>query len=61
LVFGPEYLTKTREIFGTDPYPYGMKDNRKMMETLLAYSHEQGLIPEKPKVEDLFAPSTIDL
>jgi 4,5-dihydroxyphthalate decarboxylase len=61
LVFSSEYLAKTREIFGVDPFPYGLKENRKMMETLLEYSHEQGLIPEKPKVEDLFAPSTIDL
>jgi 4,5-dihydroxyphthalate decarboxylase len=61
LVFGPEYLAKTREIFGPDPYPYGLKANQKMMETLISYSYEQGLIPRKPKMEELFAPSTLDL
>ena len=61
LVFGPEYLAKTREIFGPDPFPYGLKANQKMMETLIGYSHEQGLIPRKPAMEELFASSTLDL
>jgi len=59
LVFGPEYLAKTRAVFGEDPYPYGVKDNRKMLETIIDYSHEQGLTPLKLKIEDLFAPSTL--
>lgn len=61
LVFGAEYLAKTREIFGDDAYPYGIKDNRSMVQTMIDYSHEQGLISEKLKIEDLFAPSTLDL
>jgi 4,5-dihydroxyphthalate decarboxylase len=60
LVFGPEYLAKTREIFGDDPYPYGIKANRGMLQTIIDYSHEQGLTKEKQKIEDLFAPSTLD-
>jgi len=61
LIFGREYLSKTREIFGADPFPYGIKENRPMLETLIEYSHEQGLTPQKNKIEDLFAPSTLDL
>ncbi len=61
LIFGPEYLAMTREIFGIDPYPYGLPKNRGMMETLIDYSYEQGLIPRKPMMEELFAPSTLDL
>jgi len=61
LIFGPEYLKKTREIFGDDPFPYGIKANRKMLETMIDYSHEQGLIPQKFKLEELFAPSTLEL
>ena len=60
LVFGREYLVRTREIFGEDPFPYGLKENKVMLETLVSYSFEQGLIPEKPKIEDLFANSTLD-
>jgi 4,5-dihydroxyphthalate decarboxylase len=61
LVFGPEYLAKTREIFGPDPYPYGMKANQRMLDDLVSFSYEQGLIPRKPEMEELFAPSTLDL
>lgn len=61
LIFGPEYLKMTREIFGDDPFPYGIKDNRGMLETIINYSYEQGLTPEKLKIEELFAPSTLDL
>jgi len=61
LIFGPEYLARTREIFGPDPYPYGVKANRPMLETIINYSHEQGLTEQKMKIEDLFAPSTLDL
>ncbi|MGH7772749.1 MAG: ABC transporter substrate-binding protein [Candidatus Binatia bacterium] len=61
LIFGREYLAKTMEIFGEDPYPYGVKDNRKMLETIIEYSYEQGLTSEKLKIEDLFAPSTLEL
>ena len=61
LVFGQEYLAKTRAIFGEDPYPYGIRDNREMIETIIDYSHEQGLTKEKARIEDLFAPSTLDL
>ena len=61
LIFGQQYLAMTREIFGDDPFPYGLKANRPMLELLVAYSREQGLIPEKVKIEELFAESTLDL
>jgi 4,5-dihydroxyphthalate decarboxylase len=61
LIMGREYLRMTREIFGEDPYPYGVKDNRDMLQTIIDYSFEQGLTKEKLKIENLFAPSTLDL
>lgn len=61
LFFGREYLAMTQEMFGNDPYPYGVNANRKMLETLIDFSHEQGLTSRKMKVEALFAPSTLDL
>lgn len=61
LFFGREYLQMTREIFGDDPYPYGVKANRRMLETLIDFSYEQGLTSKKMKVEELFAASTLDL
>jgi 4,5-dihydroxyphthalate decarboxylase len=61
LVFGREYLARTRELLGDDPFPYGVQRNRKMLEDLTGHSVEQGLTQAKVAVEDLFAPSTLDL
>jgi 4,5-dihydroxyphthalate decarboxylase len=61
LVFGAQYLEKTRSIFGPDPYPYGVRANLPMLQTLIDFSREQGLTKKKAKPEDLFAPSTLEL
>ena len=61
LIFGAQYLAKTREIFGPDPFPYGLKKNMKMLETFFDYSIEQGMLTARPKMDDLFAPSTLEL
>jgi 4,5-dihydroxyphthalate decarboxylase len=40
---------------GPDPWEYGLTDrNRKNLETLAGYSHEQGLIKKRPALEQLF-------
>jgi 4,5-dihydroxyphthalate decarboxylase len=44
-----------------DPYPYGVKDNRNVLETIAEYSHEQGLTPRVVRLEEVFAPSTMEL
>ena len=59
LVFAPEYLAMTRDILGDDPFPYGIKANRAMLETIIGYSHEQGLTPRRMKIEELFAEETL--
>jgi 4,5-dihydroxyphthalate decarboxylase len=42
-------------ILGPDPWEYGLTDkNRKILETLVGYSHEQGLIKQRPTLEHLF-------
>jgi 4,5-dihydroxyphthalate decarboxylase len=61
LFFGKEYLAQTQAMFGRDPFPYGVKANRKLLETLIDFSHEQGLITKKPRIEELFAESTREL
>ena len=61
LVFGREYLAQTQKIFQNDPYPYGVEANRPMITTIIDYLYEQGLITIKPKIEDLFAPSVLNL
>jgi len=43
------------KIIGVDPWEYGLSDkNRKNLETLVGYSHEQGLIKKKTALEQLF-------
>lgn len=60
LIFGAEYLSTTAASVGDDPFPYGIKANTPMLETITGYSYEQGLTPRKMKIEELFAPETLD-
>jgi 4,5-dihydroxyphthalate decarboxylase len=61
LIFGAQYLAKSKQILGEDPFPYGVNANRKMIEALIEGSHDQGLTPAKLRIEDLFAASTLEL
>jgi len=45
--------------FAADPYPYGIKANRQVLDTAARYSHEQGLTPRVVSLDELFAPSTL--
>ncbi len=40
-----------------DPYPYGIKANRNVLETVTKWSNEQGLTPRVMSLEEVFAPS----
>jgi 4,5-dihydroxyphthalate decarboxylase len=60
LIFGEEYFSMTCDTVGDDPFPYGIKANAAMLETIIGYSHEQGLTPRQMKVEELFAVETLD-
>ena len=51
----PAVMEETREIFGEDFWPYGMEANRKTVEKVVLYAHQQGLTPRRLEVEDLFA------
>lgn len=44
-----------------DPYPYGVKSNLKVLETICEYSYEQGLTPRRLDLEEVFLPNTMDL
>ncbi|WP_146591021.1 ABC transporter substrate-binding protein [Puniceibacterium confluentis] len=43
-------------IVGDDPIPYGLEANRASIEALIRYGHQQGLIPEPVRAEDMFLP-----
>jgi len=58
--FGQE-LEETRAVMGENFWPYGIDSNRKTLEALFQYSHEQGLANKRLSVEELFHPSTLQL
>jgi 4,5-dihydroxyphthalate decarboxylase len=60
LIFGQHYLRETQRIFGEDPYPYGVKDNRDYIQTCIDFSFEQGFIKTKPQPEELYAAAVRD-
>jgi 4,5-dihydroxyphthalate decarboxylase len=51
----------TRDRMGENFWPYGIEPNRKALEALFRYSHEQGLARKRLTVEELFHPSTMKL
>ena len=54
-------LDDVRELMGDNFWPYGIEANRKALEALFAYSHEQGLASRELRIEELFHPSTLEL
>ena len=46
-------LLEVKEIIG-DPLPYGVEPNRKMLEAIVQYAGEQGIIRQSFAVEELF-------
>lgn len=56
-----EPVDEQEQLLGSDPWPYGLEKNRHVVETLAGYLYEQGLADRLMKMEDLFAPNTLDL
>ena len=54
-------LENTQAMMGENFFPYGIEANRKTLETLFRYSHEQGLASRQLTVEELFEPSALGL
>lgn len=53
-------LEATQKLMGKNFFPYGIEPNRKTLDTLFRYSHEQGLASRQLTIEELFHPSTLD-
>jgi len=49
-----EFFKRVMDVTG-DPLPYGIEANRKMLEAVIQHAVEQGIIPRRVAVEDLFA------
>lgn len=53
-------LEATEALMGENFYPYGTDANRKAVETLLRYMHEQGLASRLLKMEEIFHPAALE-
>ena len=49
-------LDEIAEVFGEDPWPYGVEANRQTLEALVRHLHEQGMIERTVTVDELFVP-----
>ena len=58
--YGQE-LAETKALMGVNFYSYGIKDNRRTLETLFRYSHQQGLSRRELTVEELFHTASLGL
>ena len=54
--FLPAQLDEIRTIFGDDPWPYGVEENRPTLEALVTYMHDQHMIAKKMPIQELFVP-----
>ena len=58
--YGQE-LAATRALMGDNFYSYGVGANRKPLEALFRYSHEQGFCSRRLTIEEIFEPSSLSL
>jgi 4,5-dihydroxyphthalate decarboxylase len=56
--YGAE-LEEERELFGEDAWPYNIKDNRLVLETMMRYAEMVGVTDRKLEIKDLFAENTL--
>jgi 4,5-dihydroxyphthalate decarboxylase len=55
-----DHARQWQEIAGADFWPYGLQANRRTLEAFLQYGYEQGVCKRRLKVEELFAPETLE-
>lgn len=52
-------LDETERLFGGDAFPYGVEANRRALDALTRYAHEQGIAARAVSCEELFAQETL--
>jgi 4,5-dihydroxyphthalate decarboxylase len=56
------FLEEQRAAYGDRSWTHGLNaGNRKIIETFVRYAHEQGYIPRRMALEELFAPNTLEM
>jgi 4,5-dihydroxyphthalate decarboxylase len=54
LAWLPTYARRMRDLFGGDPFPYGIEANRPTWEQMLLYAHQQGIAKKHVAPEAIF-------
>jgi 4,5-dihydroxyphthalate decarboxylase len=48
------YARNMRDMFGGDPFPYGIEENRATWEQMALYCHQQGIASRQFRAEEIF-------
>jgi len=56
LAWLPTYARRMRDIFGDDPFPYGIEENRATWEQMALYTFQQGIAHRQFTPEEIFPP-----
>lgn len=59
LPWAGQELADTRELMGEDYWRYGIESNKKELDLIMRYTHEQGLVRERRGFEEMFHASTV--
>ena len=54
----PTAVEEVDTLFGGDAFPYGLQANAAILDAMIGYADEQGLLAKKVTPRDLFAPET---
>jgi len=54
LAWLPTYARRMRDMFGDDPFPYGIEENRATWEQMSLYTHQQGIAHRQFTPEEIF-------
>jgi 4,5-dihydroxyphthalate decarboxylase len=57
LAWLPIYGRKMQDVFGKDPFPFGIEENRKTWEMMGLYTYQQGIAHRQFAPEDIFPAS----
>jgi 4,5-dihydroxyphthalate decarboxylase len=55
----PTYAQRMRDMFGGDPFPFGIEANRPTLEQFLRYTYEQGIAHRPVKPKEIFPPGVM--
>jgi 4,5-dihydroxyphthalate decarboxylase len=53
-------LAERRSVVGNDPLPYGLARNRKAIEAVIQFAHDQKILRRKVTPDEMFAEGTLD-